>query len=75
MRAFWIDDKGKPFRKFSKNLGAEGKVVVKGKIPTSDLNAVSDYILTLMCDLYNFEYIDNSDAGIDSEGNIRTLKD
>jgi hypothetical protein len=75
MRAFWIDDKGKPFRKFSKNLGAEGKVVVKGKIPTSDLNAVSDYILTLMCDLYHFEYIDNSEAGIDSEGNIRTLND
>ncbi len=75
MRAFWIDDKGKPFRKFSKNLGAEGKVVVKGKIPTSDLNAVSDYILTLMCDLYHFEYIDNSGAGIDSEGNIRTVND
>jgi hypothetical protein len=39
------------------------------------LNAVSDYILTLMCDLYHFEYIDNSEAGIDSEGNIRTLND
>ena len=75
MRAFWIDDKGKPFRKFSKNLGAESKVLVKGKIPQSDLDAVGDYILTLMWDLYYFEYIDNSEAGIDSEGNIRTLND
>lgn len=70
MRAFWIDDKGKPFRKFSKNLGAENKVLVRGKIPTGDLDAVEDYILTVMWDLYYFEYLDNSEYGLDSEGNI-----
>jgi len=70
MRAFWIDDNGKPFRKFSKNLGAENKVLVKGKIPTSVLESVEDYILTLMWDLYYFEYISDDEFGIDNEGNI-----
>ena len=70
MRAFWIDDKGKPFRKFSKNLGAESKVMVKGKIPTSDLDSVEDFILTLMWDLYYFEYLDASVAGFDEDGNL-----
>jgi hypothetical protein len=70
MRAFWIDDNGKPFRKFSKNLGAENKVLVKGQIPTSDLDSVEDYILTLMWDLYYFEYLDDSVYGIDLEGSL-----
>lgn len=70
MRAFWIDDYGKPFRKFSKNLGAENKVLVKGQIPAGVLESVEDYILTLMWDLYYFEYLDDSEFGIDSEGNI-----
>lgn len=73
MRAFWIDDKGKPFRKFSKNLGAENKVLVRGQIPNSDLKAVEDYILTLMLDLYHWEYISDAEAGIDEEGNIRIV--
>ena len=70
MRAFWIDDKGKPFRKFSKNLGAENKVLVRGKIPVSDLESVEDYILTLMWDLYYFEYINDAEVEYDEEGNI-----
>jgi hypothetical protein len=73
MRAFWIDEKGKPFRKFSKNLGAENKVLVRGQIPNSDIKAVEDYILTLMQDLYYFEYVNNDEAGIDEEGNIRKV--
>lgn len=75
MRAFWIDDTGKPFRKFSKNLGAANKVYVKGKIPTSDLDAVEDYILTLMSNLYYFEYISQDEYGIDTEGNLRIPND
>lgn len=59
MRAFWIDEKGKPFRKFSKNLGAENKVKVRGQIPSSDIKAVKDYIFMLMKELYYFEYINN----------------
>lgn len=70
MRAFWIDSKGKPFRKFSKNLGAENKVLVRGKIPVSDLEAVEDYIITLMWDLYHYEYISDDVVGYDYEGNI-----
>lgn len=70
MRAFWIDEKGKPFRKFSKNLGAESKVLVKGKIPVSELESVEDYILTLMWDLYYFEYISDDEVGYGEEGNI-----
>jgi hypothetical protein len=75
MRAFWIDDSGKPFRKFSKNLGAENKVLVKGKIPVSVYESVEDYILTLMWDLYYFEYISDDEAGYDEEGNIIIVKD
>jgi len=70
MRAYWIDDNGKPFRHFSKNVGAENKVLVSGKIPVKVLESVEDYIRTLMWDQYWFEYLDDSEAGIDSEGNI-----
>ena len=75
MRAYWVDDEGKPFRKFSKNLGAENKVLVRGKIPQTDIESVEDYILTLMTDLYYFEYINDSEAGMDEEGNIRIVAD
>jgi hypothetical protein len=71
MRAFWIDENGKPYRYFSKNLGAENKVLVNGKIPVKMMESVEDYIRTLMWDLYHFEYIDNSEAGVDSEGYLR----
>ena len=75
MRAFWVDDKGKPFRKFSKNLGAENKVLVKGVIPPSELDAVEDYIISLMWDLYYFEYISDDEVGFDTEGNIMIIRD
>jgi hypothetical protein len=75
MRAFWVDDKGKPFRKFSKNLGAENKVLVKGVIPPSELDAVEDYIISLMWDLYYFEYISDDEVGFDTEGNIMIVRD
>lgn len=75
MRAFWIDDKGRPFRKFSKNLGAENKVLVKGVIPPSDIDAVEDYIISLMWDLYYFEYISDDEVGYDKEGNVIIIRD
>lgn len=75
MRAFWIDDKGRPFRKFSKNLGAENKVLVKGTIPQSDIVAVEDYIISLMWDLYYYEYISDDDLGYDKEGNVMIIQD
>ncbi len=70
MRSMWIDDNGRLFRKFSKNLGAESKVLVNGKIPPHELDSVKDYITRLMWDQYYFEYLDDSAFGIDSEGNI-----
>jgi len=70
MRAFWIDDNGKPFRHFSKNLGAENKVLVNGQIPKPILDSVEVYIESLMWDLYYYEYLDDSIAGWDTEGNL-----
>ena len=70
MRAFWIDDNGKQYRHFSKNLGAENKVLLNGKIPQHLLNSVKEYIEQLMWDQYYYEYIDDSEAGIDTDGYI-----
>ncbi len=70
IRTFWIDDFGKKYRKFSKNLGAEDKVLVRGVIPKGVMDSVEDYMLTVMTDLYYFEYLSDEAYGIDSEGNL-----
>lgn len=75
MRAMWIDENGKTYRKFSKNLGAESKVLVNGKIPVKVMESVEDYIRTLMWDQYYFEYIDDSEVGFDQEGYIMIPRD
>lgn len=75
MRAMWIDENGKTYRKFSKNLGAENKVLVNGKIPVKIMESVEDYIRTLMWDQYYFEYISDDEVGYDEEGNIVILQD
>lgn len=75
MRAMWIDENGKTYRKFSKNLGAESKVVVNGKIPVKIMESVEDYIKTLMWDQYYFEYIDDSEADFDQDGYIMIPRD
>lgn len=71
MRAFWIDDKGKNVRWFSKNLGAEGKVLVNGNIPVRQIEGVEKEIILLMWDQYCIEYgnIDGYELGIDTDGN------
>ena len=53
IRAFWVDSNGKPFRNFSKNLGAEYKVKTNEKNLT--INAQHS-IQMQMWDLYQHEY-------------------
>jgi hypothetical protein len=53
IRAFWVDSNGKPFRNFSKNLGAEYKVKTNEKNLT--INA-QQTIQMQMWDLYQHEY-------------------
>ena len=55
-RAYWIDPKGKKFRKFAKNIGADEKVLENGKIPTWRLDLVEKEIDTMMVTQYREEY-------------------
>ncbi|MFN5055715.1 MAG: hypothetical protein ACK5EP_06655 [Bacteroidota bacterium] len=75
MRAFWIDEKGKNVRWFSRNLGAEAKVLVNGKIPVNQLEAMEKEMLLLMWDQYCIEYWDTDgyEMGIDTDGNTVIL--
>ena len=55
-RAYWINNQGKKFRKFAKNIGSEEKVLVKGKVPTYKLDEVEKEIDQMMWDQYKSEY-------------------
>ena len=55
-RAYWIDDRGKKFRKFAKNIGSDEKVMEKGKIPTWRLDEVEIEIDKMMLKQYREEY-------------------
>jgi hypothetical protein len=55
-RAYWIDDRGKKFRKFAKNIGSDEKVMEKGKIPTWRLDEVEKEIDRMMLNQYREEY-------------------
>ena len=53
IRAFWVDSNGKPFRNFSKNLGAEYKVSSNEK----NLTIYAQQTIQMqMWDLYQHEY-------------------
>lgn len=70
MRAYWIDAKGKNVRWFSRNLGAESKVLVNSKIPIKRMEAVENDMLLLMWDQYCIDYLGGDDVwGIDQDGN------
>lgn len=56
VRAYWIDKKGKKFRKFSKNLGAKESVMINGKIPDSKLNVIIKELEGMMWRQYQDEY-------------------
>lgn len=55
-RAYWINNKGKKFRKFAKNVGAEDKVFVDGKVPPYKLDEVEKEIDRMMLEQYKSEY-------------------
>jgi hypothetical protein len=55
-RSYWVDDKGKRFRRFAKNLGAEEKVMVNGKIPKWKLDEIEIEIDRMMLKQYRAEY-------------------
>ena len=56
VRAMWIDQNGQFIRRFSKNLGAEDKVKVNGRITDWDSKEVKKTITFYMQDLYSLEY-------------------
>ena len=72
MRALWIDENGKTYRKFSKNLGAEKNVYVNGKIPIKILESVEEYMRMVMVDLYQLEYR-GAMSYTDENGNLRVV--
>jgi hypothetical protein len=55
-RSYWIDDKGKKFRKFAKNIGSDEKVLENGKIPVWRLDMVEKEIDRMMITQYRKEY-------------------
>lgn len=55
-RAYWVDGRGKKFRKFAKNIGSEEKVLERGKITTSKLKEVEEEIDRMMINQYRMEY-------------------
>jgi hypothetical protein len=55
-RANWIDNQGKKFRKFAKNIGSDQKVLVNGKIPDWKKNEVRKELYDLMLKQYRSEY-------------------
>jgi hypothetical protein len=56
VRSNWLDKTGKKYRKFSKNLGSEEKLLVKGKIPPYAMREALEEITRMMWDQYNLEY-------------------
>jgi hypothetical protein len=55
-RAYWIDERGKKYRKFAKNIGSDEKVMEKGMIPTWRLEQVEKEIDQMMLSQYREEY-------------------
>lgn len=55
-RTYWIDNRGKKFRKFAKNIGAEEKVLVNGNVPIQKVKEVEKEIDRMMWDQYKQEY-------------------
>ena len=56
VRKNWIDKTGKKVRKFTKNLGDENKVYIKGKIPLSLLIQAEQELDQKMWEQYQSDY-------------------
>ena len=57
VRSNWLDKSGKKYRKFSKNLGSEEKLLVNGQIPTYKTKEALDDITRMMWEQYTLEYL------------------
>jgi hypothetical protein len=55
-RKYWVGNDGKKLKKFSKNIGSQSKVLVRGKIPTSYLIQVEKELEKKMWEQYRIEY-------------------
>ena len=55
-RTYWIDNKGKKFRKFTKNIGSADKVKVNGLIPEFKKREVEKELDDMMWKQYLSEY-------------------
>lgn len=55
-RAYWINNQGKKFRKFAKNIGSEEKVLVNGEVPKFKFDEVEKEIDRMMWEQYKSEY-------------------
>ena len=55
-RKYWIGNDSKKLKKFSKNIGAESKVLVKGKIPISLLIQAEKELEKKMWEQYRNDY-------------------
>ena len=73
MRAFWIDHYGKNVRWFSKNMGAESKVLINGTIPPNQIASIEKEMLLLMWDQYCVEYLGADWLISYDDGNVATL--
>jgi hypothetical protein len=56
VRSNWLDNNGNKFKKFSKNIGAEEKVLVDGKVPPRKLDEAKKEIDSMMLEYYKQEY-------------------
>jgi hypothetical protein len=58
-RAYWVEiPGGKKFRNFSKNIGAEDKIMINGIIPPFRIKEAKDAITMMMWEQYKIEYPD-----------------
>jgi hypothetical protein len=73
-RAFWIDPYGSPVRYFSKNIGAEDKILVNGEIPQHLIDDIKEQLTTIMWDQYQFEYFSNIKSITTEDGHIVIIK-
>jgi hypothetical protein len=55
-RAYWMDENGKKFRKFSKNLGSKESAMVNEQIPDSKLKEIKKELEGMMWKHYQEEY-------------------
>lgn len=57
-RAYWIDNNGKKFRRFVKNMGSIEKMYINGQLPQFKIDEVKFTINQMMMEQYRKDYPD-----------------